>query len=49
MKKQISVTIDEKTLEIVEQIIQNGVFRNKSHFFEFGLNKLIKELKNEEK
>jgi len=43
MKQKISVTIDEKTLKIVEQIIKSGIFRNKSHAVEFSLNKLIKE------
>ena len=45
MKQKISVTIDEKTLKIVEQIIKSGIFRSKSHAVEFGLNKIIMEKK----
>ena len=45
MKQKLSVTIDEKTIKIVEQIIKRGIFRNKSHAVEFGLNKLINESK----
>lgn len=45
MKQKISVTIDEKTLKIVDQIIKSGIFRNKSHAVEFSLNKIIKENK----
>ena len=45
MKQKISVTVDEKVLKIVEQIIKSGIFRNKSHAVEFSLNKIIKENK----
>ena len=48
MKIKISVTIDEKTLKIIEETIKKGIFRNKSHAVEFGLNKLIMEKKNEQ-
>ncbi len=47
MKQKISVTIDEKTLKLIEETIKTGIFRNKSHAVEFSLNKLIKERKNE--
>jgi len=43
MKQKISVTVEEKTLKLVEEIIKTGIFRNKSHAVEFGLNKLLKE------
>ena len=47
MKQKISVTIDEKTLKLVEEIIKTGLFRNKSHVVEFSLNKIIREKNNE--
>ena len=43
MKQKISVTVEEKTLKLVEQIIATGIFRNKSHAVEFGLNKVLNE------
>jgi len=47
MKQKLSVTIDEKTIKKLEEIIKTGVFRNKSHAVEFSLNKTIKENRNE--
>jgi len=41
-KTKISVTIDEKTLKIIEETIKKGIFRNKSHAVEFSLNKTLK-------
>ena len=43
MKQKISVTIDEKNLELVERILLEGKFRNKSHIIEYSLNKFLKE------
>ncbi len=43
MKQKISVSVEEKTIKLVEQIIKTGIFRNKSHAVEFSLNKIIKE------
>ena len=45
MKQKISVTIDEKTIKIVEQIIKSGIFRNKSHALEQALDSFLKDLK----
>lgn len=41
MKQKISVTIDEKTIRLVEKIVATGKFRNKSHAVEQGLIKLV--------
>ena len=49
MKQKISVTVEEKTLELINEIVRTGVFRNTSHAVEFGLNKLIKEKEGEGK
>jgi len=47
MKQKISVSIDEEKLKLLESILLNGKFRNKSHIIEYSLDKLIKEeLKN---
>jgi Arc/MetJ-type ribon-helix-helix transcriptional regulator len=34
MKKRISATIDGKTEKIIEEILKEGKFRNKSHIIE---------------
>ncbi len=43
MKVKVSISIDENTIKQVEEKLQNGAFRNKSHFVEFAVNKLLKE------
>ena len=48
MKQKLSVTLDEKTLKKVDEIIKEGLFRNKSHVVEYSLNKTLKEDKNGE-
>ena len=46
MKQKISVTIDEKTIKLIEETVKEGTFRNKSHVVEFSLNKILKEIQN---
>lgn len=44
MKQRISITIDEKKMKLVEAILKEGSkFRNKSHFIEYSLDKVLKE------
>lgn len=45
MKQKLSVTIDRKTVKLIEEFIKDGLFRNKSHVVEFSLNKILKEKK----
>ena len=40
-KQKISITIDEKMLVIVENLLKEGRFRNRSHVVEFALNKFM--------
>jgi len=47
MKQKLSITIEEETIELLDSVIKNGVFRNKSHAIEFSLNKTLKEKENE--
>jgi len=49
MKRKISVSLDEKTLEKVEEYMLEDSFRNKSHVIEFALSKFIKEKENGKK
>jgi Arc/MetJ-type ribon-helix-helix transcriptional regulator len=43
MKQKISVTIDEKKIKLIEQLLEEGKYRSKSHVLEYSLNKLLKE------
>ena len=47
MKQKLSVTIDEKTIEVIENMLKDGLFRNKSHVIEYSLNKFLKENQTE--
>ncbi|MBS3093989.1 ribbon-helix-helix protein, CopG family [Candidatus Pacearchaeota archaeon] len=43
MKKKLSISVEEKTIEIIENLIKNSRFRNKSHVVELALEKLMEE------
>jgi len=43
MKQKLSITIEEETIKLLEEIIKEGRFRNKSHFVEYSINKVLKE------
>jgi Arc/MetJ-type ribon-helix-helix transcriptional regulator len=45
MKQKVSITIESETIDKIEDIVDSGLFRNKSHFLEFASNKLLKEYK----
>ena len=46
MKIRISATIDEKTEKVLETLLKDGHFRNKSHVIEKAI-ELLKEVKDE--
>ena len=42
MKKQkISISVDEKTLKKILEGIEKGIFRNRSHAFEFAMKEVM--------
>ena len=43
MKAKISVSIEENSIEKLEEYVKEGQFRNKSHVIEYALNKFMKE------
>tara|TARA_Y100000310_G_C20667475_1_gene808410 strand:+ start:825 stop:980 length:156 start_codon:yes stop_codon:yes gene_type:complete len=43
MKQKISVTIDEQTLNLVEQKLEDEKFRNRSHVIEYSLKRFLDE------
>ena len=46
MKIRISATIDEKTEKILDSLLKDGNFRNKSHAIEKSIELLKKEEEN---
>ena len=48
MKKKISITIEEETLEKVAEHVGSGTYRNKSHFIELAVNKQLKNILSSE-
>jgi len=43
MKQKLSITIDEGKVRLIEKLLKEGKFRNKSHILEYGLDILLKE------
>jgi len=46
MKQKLSITIDEEKIEQIEKLLEEGLFRSKSHVVEYSLNKFLKEDQN---
>ena len=42
MKERISISLDKKTLKLVEETLKGEEFRNRSHIIEFILTKFLK-------
>lgn len=47
MKEKISISVDGKTLDIVDKSVLRRKFRNRSHAFEYALIKILEEFKDE--
>jgi Arc/MetJ-type ribon-helix-helix transcriptional regulator len=45
MKQKLSISIEQDSIRKIEQKVNEGVFRNKSHLIEFAINKFFKERK----
>jgi len=43
MKSKICISVDEETLNKIDSSIQDRRFRNRSHAFEYALNKILEE------
>jgi Arc/MetJ-type ribon-helix-helix transcriptional regulator len=48
MKRKLSVSVEEKTVNEIEELIQSGKFRNKSHVIEFAVNSFINNSERKE-
>ena len=47
MKKKISISISENKIKLIESLVEEGKFRNKSHALETGLDKVINEIEKQ--
>ena len=43
MKQKISISIDEEKIKLLESLLKDGKFRNKSHIIEYSLNKFLQD------
>lgn len=43
MKLKISVSMEENTIKKVDNILNRGIFRNKSHVIEYSVKKFLEE------
>ncbi len=46
MKQKLSVTVDERILDLLSKISNEGLFRNKSHLVEYALNQFLQNYAN---
>lgn len=42
MKQKLSISMDGELVKIVEDIVKEGRFRNKSHIIEYSLKQFLK-------
>lgn len=42
MKTKLSITVEEDVIDLLDEAVREGTFRNKSHAVEFSLNKILK-------
>jgi len=41
MKQKMSISIERETVKLLEKLIEDGRFRNKSHLIEYSVNKFL--------
>ncbi len=42
MKQKMSITIEKSIINKIEDKVDSGIFRNKSHFIEYAVNQLLR-------
>jgi len=47
MKQKVSISIDEEKIKLLEKLLHDGKFRNKSHIIEYSIDKFLKENKGD--
>ncbi|MEM4263940.1 MAG: hypothetical protein QW666_03555 [Candidatus Woesearchaeota archaeon] len=43
MKTKLSISVDNEIIALIEEKLEQGVFRNKSHAVEYALMRLLKK------
>jgi len=43
MKQKISITVEKEALELIENLLKDHKFRNRSHIIEYSLRKFLEE------
>ncbi len=43
MKQKLSITIEENTIGCLNEVVDEGRFRSKSHAIEFSINKVLND------
>ena len=41
MKLKLSVSMEDKTVEMIDRVLLEGLFRNKSHLVEYAVKKML--------
>jgi len=41
MKRKMSISIERETIKLLEKLVEDGRFRNKSHLIEYSVNKFL--------
>ena len=47
MKVKLSITLDDRTLKLIDEHVTSQRFRNKSHAIEYAIRKLLEQKKEE--
>lgn len=47
MKHKLSISVSEKTLRLIEKLVDGNRFRNKSHVVEYSVNEILKGEEND--
>lgn len=42
MKQKLSITIEEDIINMIENRVNSGLFRNKSHLIEYAVNQFLR-------
>lgn len=48
MKQKMSISIEEEKIKLLEKLLKQGIFRNKSHIIEYSLDRFLEQLNLEQ-
>ena len=43
MKQKMSISIEEEKIKLLEKLLKQGLFRNKSHIIEYSLDRFLEQ------